>query len=253
MNDAAANGNAQALAVPPDWGADELTGFFQLAARNAYASFVQPATRPYFERLRAIDGTFMAAIGVMRADPDHLGEPLMLVNAHAAFRAAAELALQTRTCEAYVLMRSCLEYALYAVHFHRHPESFEVWARRGEGEPQRKAVRRAFRPHEMLDGVVALHNAIGARAKHLYEFSIDMGAHPNETGIFGRLRLEQRPDGERELQTRYLHPGDVAIRATLKAAAQVGVCTLECFWLIYRERFDIMGIKEAIDAHKPGL
>jgi hypothetical protein len=45
----------------------------------------------------------------------------------------------------------------------------------------------------------------------------------------------------------------VALTATLKTTAQTGACTLECFWLIFRERFEIMGLKDAIDALKVGL
>lgn len=240
-------------AAPRGWGEDALSDFFRQAAHNGYASFVQPATRPWYEKLRAIDQVFLDAIGLMNATPAQFGEPLMLVNAHAAFRAAAELALQARTCEAYPLLRRCLECALYAVHFHRKPELFDVWAHRGDGARERRAVRNAFRANEMLDGVAALNNAIGERAKHLYEFSIDMGAHPNETGIFGRVELATREDGQRELRTRYLNPDPVALAATLKTAAQTGVCTLECFWLIYRERFAIMGLQDSINALKAGL
>ncbi|MFK4448499.1 hypothetical protein ABH944_008533 [Caballeronia udeis] len=240
-------------ASPPGWGDDSLSDYFRQAAHNGYGSFVQPTTRPWYDKLLAVDQAFVEAIGLMNATPAQVGEPLMLVNAHAAFRAAAELALQARTCEAYALVRSCLECALYAVHFHRKPELFEVWARRGEGERQRRAVRNAFRANHLLDGVTALNNAVGERAKHLYEFAIDMGAHPNETGIFARAAFVNRPDGQRELQIRYLNPNPVALTATLKTTAQTGVCTLECFWLIFRERFEIMGLKDAIDALKAGL
>ncbi|QCP54500.1 hypothetical protein FAZ95_37020 [Trinickia violacea] len=214
---------------------------------------MQQATRPWFEKLRAIDRAFLDAIGLMNATPEHFGEPLMLVNAHAAFRAAAELALQTRTCEAYPLLRRCLEGALYAVHFHRKPELFEVWARRGEGLKQRRAVRNAFQTRDLLTGVRALNQAIGARAEHLYELSIDMGAHPNETGIFGRLELAKREDGRLELRTKYLNDDLLPVIATLKTAAQTGVCTLECFWLICRERFAIMGLQNTIEELKTGL
>lgn len=240
-------------AAPPGWGDDALTDFFRQATHNGYASFVQPATRPWFERLRAIDASFVEAIGFVRATPDHFGEPLMLVNAHAAFRAAAEFAMQARTCEAYALLRSALEYALYAVHFHRTPGSFEVWARRGEGAAECQAVRDQFRMGQMLAGVGRLNNAVGDRAKHLYEFAIDMGAHPNETGIFGRAELVEQPDGHHELQLRYLNPHGAAFEATLKVAAQTGVCILECFQQVFRERFAIVGLDQRIDALKPGL
>jgi hypothetical protein len=105
----------------------------------------------------------------------------------------------------------------------------------------------------LLDGVTALNNAVGARAKYLFEFTIDMGAHPNETGIFGRVELTTRDDGQRELRISYLNRGPVAHTATLKTATRTGVCALECFGPIFRERFAIMGLKGIIDGLKTGL
>lgn len=178
----------------------------------------------------------------------------MLVSAHAAFRGAAEFALQGRSCESMVLMRSCLEHAMYGVHFHRYPALIEVWAHRGDGEKQKKAVRKNFKPTEMLDGIAALNNAIGERARSLYERTIDMGAHPNEVGFFGRLNIADAPSGEGKLfQVKYLQGGEPAHLHALQTAAQIGVCTLECFWLVYRDRYEILGVKADIDALKVGL
>ena len=239
---------------PPHWGEDDLTSFMRTATRAEWASFVQPDTRPWFKKLEAVDRAFLKAIDALNGRTPNFFEGLMLVSAHAAFRGAAEFALQGRACESMVLMRSCLEYAMYGVHFHRHPELIEIWAHRGDGEKQKKAVRKSFKSIEMLDGVIALNNAIGLRAKDLYERTIDMGAHPNEVGFFGRLSITDAPSGDGKLfQIRYLQGGEPAQLHALKTAAQTGVCTLECFWLIYRERYDILGVKAGIDALKIGV
>lgn len=239
---------------PPDWASDDLTAFMRTATQAAWASFVQPATRPWFQKLSAIDATFLSAIHALNGHTPNYFEGLMLISAHAAFRGAAEFSLQGRASESMLLMRSCLEYAMYGIHFRRHPELIEVWAHRGDGEKQRKAVRKHFKSTEMLDGISALNNAIGPRAKLLYERTIDMGAHPNEVGFFGRLEITDAPDGGGKLfKVKYLQGGDAAHMQALKTAAQVGVCTLECFWLLYRERFDILGVGAGIEALKPGL
>jgi hypothetical protein len=114
-------------------------------------------------------------------------------------------------------------------------------------------VRRDFRAKVLLDGVRALSNAVGKRVKNLYEFTIDMGAHPNETEIFGRTAFVTGTNGLTELQTRYLNPNTPAFAATLKTSSQTGVCVLECFQLVFRERFAIVGLDRRIDGHKPGL
>ena len=152
-----------------------------------------------------------------------------------------------------VLMRNCLEHAMYGVHFHRHPEHIEVWSHRGDGAKKKKAVRKIFKPSELIRGITALNNAIGERANRLYEDTIDMGAHPNEIGFFGRLSIVDLPNGNRQMQVKYLQGGEVAQLNALKTCALIGVCTLESFWLVYRERFIILGVKANIDALKENL
>jgi len=83
--------------------------------------------------------------------------------------------------------------------------------------------------------------------------TIDMGAHPNELGFYGRLDVQELPNGNRQFNVRYLQGGNTTHLAVLKNACQIGVCILECFWLVYRERFDIMGVKATIDELKQGL
>lgn len=249
-----ATGNAAPLTPPPHWGDDEFTQFMQVAGTAAWGAFVQPNTRPWFERLRDIDAAFLAALNSLTGPTPNFFEGLMLASAHAAFRAAAQFAMEGRTCEAMVLLRNCLEHAMYGIHFHRKPELIEVWSMRGDGDKQRKAVKKHFKPTEMLDGLIALNNAVGGRCKHLYELTIDMGAHPNEVGFYGRLAIEDVPGTkDKSFKIRYLVGGDASHLATLRSACQIGVCVLECFWLVYRQRFDILQITPQIEALKQGL
>ena len=239
---------------PPHWGEDQLSAFVQLGAQAAWASFVQPMTRPWFDKLREIDATYLAALQALNGPTPNFFEGLMLASAHAAFRSAAQFALEGRSGEAMVLLRSCLEYAMYGVHFHRKPELIDVWSKRSDGDTQRKAVKKAFKPTEMLAGINALNNAVGSRCRHLYELTIDMGAHPNEVGFYGRLEIEDVPGtADKIFKTKYLAGGDASHLVAFKSACQVGVCVLECFYLVYRNRFDILQVSAKIDGLKTGL
>lgn len=239
---------------PPHWGEDKLTEFMQLATMAAWGAFMQPNTRPLVEKLMTIDATFLAAIEALNGPTPNFFEGLMLVSAHSAFRSAAQFAMEGRTCEAMVLLRSCLEYAVYAVHFHRKPELSEVWAHRGDGANERKAVRKAFVMKEMLDGVIALSNEVGERCRILYELTIDMGAHPNELGFFGRLNIQDVPGSQdKRFEIKYLQGGDIAHLSALTTVCRASVCTLECFWLIYRIRYDLLEVSPKIEAIKIGL
>lgn len=239
---------------PPTWGADQLTAFAQLGAQAAWASFVQPDMRPWFEKLRDIDSTYVEGLQALNGNTPNFFEGLMLASAHAAFRGAAQFALEGRTCETMVLLRSAIEYAMYGVHFHRKPELIEVWSKRGDGEAQRKAVKKAFKATEMLDGISALNTAVGDRCKNLYERTIDMGAHPNEVGFYGRLEIEDIPGtNDKRLKIKYLVGGGASHLSALKNACQVGVCVLECFRIVYRQKFDILQVSARIDGLKVDL
>ena len=51
----------------------------------------------------------------------------------------------------------------------------------------------------------------------------------------------------------YLEADPEQLKLALKTTAQVGVCALSLFRSVYRERFDILGVTEALDHIKKGL
>jgi hypothetical protein len=78
------------------------------------------------------------------------------------------------------------------------------------------------------------------------------GQHGNSSAAFGGLSIGHQPNGDVQFQTTML--GDVAtVPAILKNSLRCGVMALECFWLIYRERFDLMHTTDRIEALKQGL
>ena len=242
---------AAPMHAPPGWGTDPLTAFMKQAGENAWATFVQPGTRIWFERARDIDTVFEQAIDLMSGQTPNFVEALMLVNACGAYRSAVQLAMEAKSCETYALIRSCMEYSLLATFMHRHPEVIEIWMRRGESEDQRRLVRRTFVSGTMLAELDAMNNAVGERVRDMYELAIDFGAHPNEQGFFGRLEM-RREGNNVNFEVKLLGDGEF-VAPILRNAAQSGLIALEAFRLIYRERFDIMGVTERIEGLKNGL
>lgn len=104
----------------------------------------------------------------------------------------------------------------------------------------------------MLKLAAAEDETEGAVAKVLYERTIDSGAHPNELALMQALQMDKRAD-HIEFKSIYLDANSVSLLAALKTTAQVGVCTLSLFRLIYRERFDIMGVTDLLRHAKAGL
>ena len=87
-----------------------------------------------------------------------------------------------------------------------------------------------------------IHQAAAA----LYERTIDYGAHPNERAILTNLKMEESEDYVK-FDLKYLSGDDATYRACLKSTAQVGVCVLDIFSLIYRHRLELSGLADRLD------
>lgn len=86
---------------------------------------------------------------------------------------------------------------------------------------------------------------IGKVARELYDRTIDYGAHPNAWALLTNLR--QKKEGNKiKFELNYLTGNSPALGFCLKTSAEVGVCSLMIFKLVFKERFDILGISEEL-------
>ena len=239
------------IKVPPNWGDDLLSDFMTAAFQNSLATFVQ---RPGpFRMLLSIHKNFHSiADGGLTNPPSFLGAAL-LNRSHGAYLAATRLVSSGQVAETYPLLRSCLEYALYALHTTKSPELAEVWLTRHTAENGLAKVRSKFSHGEVMRTLMACDERLHGIIHKLYEQTIDFGAHPNERGLSGSMEMEEAP-GRKTLKVKYLHGGDVALGASMKATAQVGLGALLIFEKIFSERFRILGISTELEAlQKSGL
>jgi hypothetical protein len=142
---------------PPDWGHDRLSGFLNIASDNVLGTFVQ--LRDEYNRLRRIDDTFADFTENLLNPPDPIALLLML-QAHASYRAAAELAMTCQSAPAFMAMRGCVESSLYGFYFHRNPQTFEVWASRHVNDAGRRAVQAKFTIRRLKDCLAASDPAV---------------------------------------------------------------------------------------------
>ncbi len=228
--------------VPPDWERDSLSEFLDKAHQNTLACFAN--LKPIWTRLREIHDAFRRAIDSLQgATPPF---PIFfLLRTHASYLGAVKLAVGTLIPESYMVMRGCLENALYGLFLFRNPELAEVWLKRHDDKASKARVREEFKIWRMLDLLEAMDRRIGSVARTLYERTIDFGAHPNERALTSNLRLTTEGT-TRRFDLRYLTEDSTALRLCLKTNAQVGVTALHIFSLIYPERFAILGISEAL-------
>ena len=141
---------------PAGWGQDELTKFIELARRNQYATF-QNLGGPY-RRLRELDDLFLKALSNLD-NPTEWVPAFFFYRSHSAFRAAVQLSMAGQIPETYMVLRGCLEFALYGVYFWRNPDSWPIWCERHESPAAKKKVRKEFKTRALFDAVPGLNPA----------------------------------------------------------------------------------------------
>ncbi len=116
---------------PPQWGEDNLSFFIENAIENTFATFHNK--KQEYKFLKDIDECFQELIPNLINRPEVM--PIMLMaRSHSSFRGAARLALSGQCAETFVLLRSCIECAMYALRIYKTPQLEEVWLRRHDDE-----------------------------------------------------------------------------------------------------------------------
>jgi len=237
------------LKVPPGWGDDPLSKFIQDTTENAYATFHN--LKDWFNRLKGIHMAFSKAAENMNRTPDYITS-FFLFRSHSAFLAGVKLALSGQVPEAYMVLRGSLECALYGLYVARKAAVREVWLRRDESEEAKRKVRREFKVGNLFEVLDTDDHKLREIAGTLYERTIDYGGHPNEQAFFSVMK-QQSLGSKINFKSAYMIGNEPAHHLCLKSSAQIGTCVLSIFRLVFRERFDILGISDELEVLKKGL
>lgn len=235
--------------APAMWGRDEISNILDVARNNEFSTFAN--LKSEMDRLIDIDLSFRKVIDGLNHSKDWFAA-FFVLRAHSNFLAACRMGMSGQIPECYALLRSCLENALYGVFLAINPELRETWLRRHDSEEHKKEVRKEFKIGRMIECAKSIDNKEGEVAQQLYEQTIDHGAHPNERALMRSLQIEEKEDNI-EFLSIYLDKDPDHLKLILKITAQVGVCTLSLFRPIYKERYDILGVTDALDHLKRGI
>jgi hypothetical protein len=127
--------------VPQGWGQDELTKFHDNCRSSTFASFVQAPH--HYKKLVEVESGFQLICKNLKDPPDKFA-PFFLLKAHASFLSAATLAMAGGAPEAFMVMRGCIESALYGLYVNRNADSFEIWLRRHDDDDAKRRTRKAI-------------------------------------------------------------------------------------------------------------
>jgi hypothetical protein len=237
------------LKDPPAWAEDHLSDFIKVAYENCFASYVN--MRPYYDRLLDVDMVFQNAAENLN-ETKQVVPAVFLLRCHSIYLAAARLSLSCQVGELYMLLRGCLEGALYALYISDHDDAKEAWLHRQDDPASRQRARDIFTVRTVLDHLESKAPSLHEIARKLYDHSIDWGAHPNVYGVLSGLSVED-VDDKTVLELAYLTDNKVLWQAAMVSTARVGILALKIFRLVYKERFDILGLSDELDRVCEGL
>jgi hypothetical protein len=238
--------------IPIDWGRDHLSEFLDNAQHNILATFNN--LKPEYNLLRDINAAFHN-ISENLLNIESLLPAFFLFRAHSSYLGSLRLSLSGQVPEAYMVLRGCLENSLYALHIYKMSDTAEIWLRRHDDEISLKRCKECFRISNVFKSLENEDINLSHTVRVLYETSIDYGGHPNERSLSSIMKKS-----EDESRIRFTVPYLIDYRINpeaftlgLKSTARAGVCALLIFKIIFRARFDILGISDSLEKLKKGL
>jgi hypothetical protein len=234
---------------PAGWGSDGLSSFLNDCHRNSQVSFA--IFKNEYEKLEEIDIVFSTILkNLHQSESWFIG--FFLAKAHGAFLAASRLMLATQIAEGNACMRLCLEYSLYGYAIHFDKDLQKIWLRRGEGGEHKRKARKAFQNKELIESMKKRDNLLGDLMNRLYEYSISFGAHPTDSGVMQTAEMF-RNEKNINVSIYNLTDDKNVIGGSLLQLARSGALSLSIFEIIFRKRFELLGLDTKLADIKQGI
>ncbi|WP_439612634.1 hypothetical protein [Reyranella sp.] len=230
--------------LPVRWGSDPLSAFWEAASGNTVANFVHAS--PELQLLHRVDA-LLARAAENLIEPKNWLVALLLLRTHSAYRAATLVATAGMPTDTYPILRTILETAGYALLIHRDSKLAEVWLRRDEGAKEKQAVRNTFTPRAIKGALQQIDPGLLQVFDSLYEYCIDFGAHPNEKALTANLSMSE-VGKTKHYKVQYLHGNTTFVVGGMKNLARAGLFALFAFQHTMTARFQILGLKDHMNA-----
>jgi hypothetical protein len=228
--------------IPNGFHSDKLGQFNTQSYTNSLATYRK---YPNFWRLVSRINTAQEELLGQLFNATPVLSAFLIHRAHSAYLGAVRLTVSTQVLDAYPLMRSGLEYGLYAVYFKENPKLGEVWQKRHESKDARKKVRNELKIGKLIAHLKNKDRRLKATVEMLYGSTIDFGGHPNVYGVAGGLEIDDNPEKEVILFQNNTLVGDTPIFHLCRFhTAAVGVSILEMMCLVFPERARIIGVTD---------
>lgn len=233
-----------ATQAPPDhWSEDSLTEYLQTYRSNQFATFANKGQS--MKELVDIDALFERLLkGAINPRPSY---PMhFMLRAHSAYRAGVGAVMAGQLYESQAVLRLCLEHAAYGFYIGSDRDRMGRWLSRGDSNANRRAVRKEFHNDKIRAHIESEAPVLCGQFDHLYNQLIELGAHPNEQGYALNSTLTN-VGGDTHFNALYLQGDGLPLDLSIRTAAQVGLWPLLLMQLLYRERYELLGIRQKLE------
>ncbi len=220
-----------------------LATFLENARSNQLAN--KSACVDWYIIIQAIDNCFVKnASNPINSQSDIVFS--LFLRCQYAYRTAVGLAFAGQASEAFVMLRSVLEYAGYALLIHENPKLQSVWLSRNVSQTKKNKQKNDFTTKNVYDSVKRHDARLREIFEENYQRTLDFGGHPNPHAVLSYMLPN---DGEGQFASaahafcNYI-PG---VQHTLKSTGQIGLTALYVFKHVFTAKFELLGISRAME------
>jgi hypothetical protein len=220
---------------------DNLLSFMELVSNNQRANIARYSAE--YGPIRRVN-ICLSTAGQMNPNPVMCA--VLFLRCQYTYKTAAALALAGQVVEAFVMMRSCLEYAGYALAMFKDNSLELVFVNRHISRADMDAQKGAFRIGEVRKVIESFDTTLAKHFQTFYQRAIDFGGHPNPHATFSTMQMpEPNPDNSFTAFAMVTDPTN--LKHGMKSVAQVGLTALFIFQHIFKAKFELLGIRAEMD------
>src|SRR6266481_338120 len=223
----------KSIVLPKNWGDDPLSDFQAKAFENELHTF---ASIPQWQKM------LLDVTSVLHKCSSHViklvlktDEPsaiLLFLTAHSQYLALARSVSAGHCLAAYPTGRVVVESALYSWYLSTNTEAALRWYEKPTNKDDLKQWSNEFNFSSLTNRLSKINKDLANSAKHLYQFAIDFGAHPNKDALYSNVMRERSEDGLDTILMMYLHKKEGPLfMSTAKFAVETGMIAICLFAL----------------------
>ncbi|MGA9666820.1 MAG: hypothetical protein WBQ69_10280 [Gallionella sp.] len=209
--------------LPNGWGNDLLSNFQNIAFENELATFVHA---PQWQQALLDVATVLNKCAQYALErllkTEEPSAILLFLTANNQFLASARSVTAGHCLATYPTGRATGESALYGWYLSNNVEAAYRWNNKPTDKDKLKRWGNEFKFSTLTRLLEKIDKGLAEWAKHLHQFAIDFGAHPNTDALYSNMEQEHGKDRSLIIKMVILHPWNQFSISSMKFTIETG-------------------------------